>query len=155
MVKIETIMISVTGLLIFSTIVCGLWLRYSGEEINYSNLNFHMILGILTALSTIITIYILGKQWLVWIFKSSFFNILPPLSPSLCPGACPDLLNPPFRVLSKGLALMAFMMDANRPAGRCGKFVHGTIRPDEGIQGSARWRCSIAIWEVTACGCPD
>lgn len=62
MVKIETIMISVTGLLFFSTIVCGLWLRYSAEEINNSNLNFHMILGILTALSTIITIYILGKQ---------------------------------------------------------------------------------------------
>ena len=55
MVKIETIMISVTGLLLFSTIVCGLWLRYSGEEINNNNLNFHMILGILTALFTIIT----------------------------------------------------------------------------------------------------
>jgi hypothetical protein len=48
-----------TGLLIFSTVVCGLWLRYSGEPVEQSSLNFHMIIGLATALVACVTV-ILG-----------------------------------------------------------------------------------------------
>jgi hypothetical protein len=46
----------VTGLLLFSTLVCGFWLRYSGEELTKSNLNFHMMIALLTALATTVTV---------------------------------------------------------------------------------------------------
>lgn len=46
----------VTGLLLFSTLVCGFWLRYSGEELTKSNLNFHMMVALLTALATTVTV---------------------------------------------------------------------------------------------------
>ena len=46
----------VTGLLLFSTLVCGFWLRYSGEELTKSNLNFHMMAALLTAAATTVTI---------------------------------------------------------------------------------------------------
>jgi len=56
---IEIIMIVITGILLFSTVVCGLWIRFSGQEVEVSSLNFHMILGILTAIATVITIILL------------------------------------------------------------------------------------------------
>lgn len=46
----------VTGLLLFSTLVCGFWLRYSGEELTKSNLNFHMVVALLTAAATTVTV---------------------------------------------------------------------------------------------------
>ena len=45
-----------TGLLIFSTVVCGLWLRYSGEPVEQSSLNFHMLIGLATALVAYLTV---------------------------------------------------------------------------------------------------
>ena len=42
------IMAIVTGLLLFSTVVCGLWIRYSGE-VDESSTSFHMTIGIVTA----------------------------------------------------------------------------------------------------------
>ncbi len=45
----------VTGLLL-STLVCGFWLRYSGEEVTKSNLNFHMMVALLTAAATVATV---------------------------------------------------------------------------------------------------
>jgi len=50
------ISIVVTGLLFFSTLVCGFWLRYSGQEVEASSLNFHMISAVLTAVATAGTI---------------------------------------------------------------------------------------------------
>ena len=50
------IMAIVTGLLIFSTTICGLWIRYSGEEIVQSSLNFHLGIGITTGVFTTITL---------------------------------------------------------------------------------------------------
>ena len=44
-----------TGVLIFSTVVCGLWLRYSGQEIAKSSLDFHMVIGLLTCAAMVAT----------------------------------------------------------------------------------------------------
>jgi len=48
----------VTGLLLFSTLICGFWLRYSGQEVEPSSLNFHMMSAVLTAAATVGTIVI-------------------------------------------------------------------------------------------------
>lgn len=45
----------VSGLLIFSTTVCGLWIRYSGEA-DESSTSFHLGIGVLTGLSTLLTL---------------------------------------------------------------------------------------------------
>ncbi len=45
-----------TGLLLFSTIICGLWLRSSSENLTVSSLNFHMMIGIATAIIAMLTI---------------------------------------------------------------------------------------------------
>ena len=49
----------VTGVLLFSTVVCGLWLRFSGEEITAGSRLFHMVSGLLTAVSIIIAMGLL------------------------------------------------------------------------------------------------
>lgn len=56
MKTITMIMAVLTGLSLFSTMVCGLWMRYSGEEIVESSLNFHLGMAVLTALLTAVTI---------------------------------------------------------------------------------------------------
>ncbi|HEY5670181.1 MAG TPA: hypothetical protein VIS10_09310 [Anaerolineales bacterium] len=45
-----------TGLLLFSTLICGFWLRYSGEEITKSSLDFHMMIALATTLATLTTV---------------------------------------------------------------------------------------------------
>ena len=55
----EWIMIVATGLLLFSTVVCGLWMRFSGKEIEQSSIDFHMYVGLLAAVATVITIVLL------------------------------------------------------------------------------------------------
>ena len=49
------IMAIVTGVLLFSTTVCGLWVRYSGQA-DESSTQFHMVIGITTAAVTAITL---------------------------------------------------------------------------------------------------
>jgi len=56
---LEWIMVIVTGLLLFSTVVCGLWLRFSGQKIEASSLDFHMIVGLLAVAATVVTIILL------------------------------------------------------------------------------------------------
>ena len=56
------IMELITGLLFFTTIVCGLWLQYSGEEITQSNKTFHMAAGLLTSMATLITVVLLSRK---------------------------------------------------------------------------------------------
>jgi len=51
------IMAIVTGLLLFSTLICGFWIR-AQEQIDPSSLSFHMWLAVLTALFTIVTLVI-------------------------------------------------------------------------------------------------
>lgn len=45
-----------SGLLIFSTVTCGLWIRNNGEAVDESSLVFHMAIGLATALVTAITV---------------------------------------------------------------------------------------------------
>ena len=55
----EWIMIIATGLLLFSTVVCGLWMRFLGKQIEQSSIDFHMIVGLLAAVATVVTIVLL------------------------------------------------------------------------------------------------
>jgi hypothetical protein len=54
MKTLDLAVVIVTGLLLFSTVVCGLWLRYSGEDITDSSRVFHMVSGLLTAVFAIV-----------------------------------------------------------------------------------------------------
>jgi len=59
---LRIIMMIITFLLLFSTIICGLWIRYSGEKFEKSNIDFHMIIGVLAAISNAISIILLLKR---------------------------------------------------------------------------------------------
>ncbi|MHA2096201.1 MAG: hypothetical protein ACW98F_16400 [Candidatus Hodarchaeales archaeon] len=56
---LEMGLIGLSVILAFSTVVCGLWIEFSGEEIKKSDIKFHMIVGFLTVVSTMITIIVL------------------------------------------------------------------------------------------------
>ncbi len=56
MKTITMIMAVLTGLSLFSTMVCGLWMRNSGVEIVESSLNFHLGVAVLTAILTVVTV---------------------------------------------------------------------------------------------------
>jgi hypothetical protein len=62
MKTVDVIVTVVTGVLLFSTVVCGLWLQFSGEEITDGNRLFRMVSGLLTALSAGVTIFLLLKH---------------------------------------------------------------------------------------------
>jgi hypothetical protein len=44
-----------TGLLLFSAVVCGLWLRYAGSAIAESSPTFHMGMGLAAAVFSMVT----------------------------------------------------------------------------------------------------
>ena len=48
---------ALTGLLLFSTVVCGLWLR-AQQPIEASSLQFHMVVGLATAAMTAATLVV-------------------------------------------------------------------------------------------------
>lgn len=48
----------ITGLLLFSTLVCGLWIR-ANKVTDVSSLNFHMNIGIASAIFSFITVILL------------------------------------------------------------------------------------------------
>ena len=58
----QIISMSLTGILLFNTIVCGMWLRYSGALITEANKNFHMVSGILTAVSIVVTMILMARR---------------------------------------------------------------------------------------------
>lgn len=58
---LQLISVSLTGLSLFSTLVCGLWIRYSGEVITEGSKNFHMLSAILTMLLVAITVFLLWR----------------------------------------------------------------------------------------------
>jgi DMSO/TMAO reductase YedYZ heme-binding membrane subunit len=62
MKTIQIISMSLTGILLFNTIVCGIWMRYSGAIITEANKNFHMVSGILAAVFVAVTL-ILTARW--------------------------------------------------------------------------------------------
>ena len=49
------VMAILTGVLLFSTTVCGLWVRSSGQA-DESSITFHMAIGIATAVVTAATL---------------------------------------------------------------------------------------------------
>lgn len=51
-----------TGLLLFTTIICGLWLGYSNEIITESNKNFHMVSAFLTTIFAVITVVLISRN---------------------------------------------------------------------------------------------
>lgn len=61
MKTLQVISASLTGLLLFSTLVCGLWIRYSGDVITDGSKNFHMLSAILTTLLVAITVFLLWR----------------------------------------------------------------------------------------------
>ena len=46
---------ALTGLLIFSTVVCGLWIK-GQEAVDPSSVSFHMSIALLTVLFTVLTL---------------------------------------------------------------------------------------------------
>ena len=58
----KIVMLVISGLLIFTTVVCGLYLKYSGKEVTSSDLNFHMVSGLLMVVAVIITFFVLAKR---------------------------------------------------------------------------------------------
>lgn len=62
MKALQIVSMSLTGLLLFTTVVCGLWLRYSGEIITDSNKSFHMVSGLLTAVFVVTSIVLLIRE---------------------------------------------------------------------------------------------
>ncbi|MHA2248070.1 MAG: hypothetical protein ACXADY_24190 [Candidatus Hodarchaeales archaeon] len=56
---VEIGMVVITVVLMLSTTVCGLWIEFSGEEKDPGAIKFHMVIALLTVLSTVITILIL------------------------------------------------------------------------------------------------
>ena len=55
--KVLTMVLAILAvLLLFSTVVCGLWLRYSGEVIEESSRQFHMVIGLTAALTSVAAI---------------------------------------------------------------------------------------------------
>ena len=58
----QIISMSLTGILLFNTIVCGMWIRYSGSLITEANKNFHMVSGILTAVFVAVSMFLLARR---------------------------------------------------------------------------------------------
>ncbi|HYE09895.1 MAG TPA: hypothetical protein VEF53_06935 [Patescibacteria group bacterium] len=57
--KIFSLIIAIiTGLLLFSTLVCGLWIR-ANKVTEMSSLNFHMIIGIASVIFSFIAVILL------------------------------------------------------------------------------------------------
>jgi len=62
MKTLQTILISLTGILLFSTFVCGVWMRYSGAIIKEADKNFHMISGILAVVLVAFTLFLTVRR---------------------------------------------------------------------------------------------
>lgn len=62
MKTLQIISMSLTGILLFNTIVCGMWIRYSGVLITEANKDFHMVSGILTAVFVVATMLIMARR---------------------------------------------------------------------------------------------
>lgn len=59
---IQVISVSLTGLSLLSTLICGLWMRYSGEVITDANKNFHMGMAVLSMIFVATTIVLMVQR---------------------------------------------------------------------------------------------
>lgn len=55
----EIVLLGFTGLTFFSTIVCGLWLGFSGEQVDLGAKIFHIGSAVLTLVSTALLVFLL------------------------------------------------------------------------------------------------
>jgi len=62
MKPLHTILIFLTGILLFNTIVCGIWMRYSSAIIKEADQTFHMISGILTAILVAVIMFLMARR---------------------------------------------------------------------------------------------
>lgn len=62
MKAIQSIMISLTAILLFNTVVCGFWVRVSGEMIKQADKNYHMGSGFLTVIFVVVTMFIIARR---------------------------------------------------------------------------------------------
>jgi hypothetical protein len=62
MKTIQFVLMSLTGILLFNTIVCGIWMRYSGALITDANKNYHMVSAILTVVFVVVTMVIMARR---------------------------------------------------------------------------------------------
>jgi ABC-type transport system involved in cytochrome c biogenesis permease subunit len=49
-------MVIITALLLFSTVTCGLWIEYSRQGVERGSFAFHVIVGILAVIATMMTV---------------------------------------------------------------------------------------------------
>ena len=59
-VKISSVTISVIFLMF--TVICGLWLEFSGNPVQKSDLAFHFFLAVISIVSVYVSFYILTKN---------------------------------------------------------------------------------------------
>lgn len=50
--------VALTLVLLASTLICGFWLRYSGQKVEDSALNFHMWIAVASVASVVVTLAI-------------------------------------------------------------------------------------------------
>lgn len=62
MKNLQTILIPLTGILLFNTVVCGVWMRYSGAIVKEANKNFHMVSGILAVVFVAVTLFLTVRR---------------------------------------------------------------------------------------------
>lgn len=62
MKTLQTILIFLTGILLFNTIVCGVWMRYSGAIIKEADKNFHLVSGILAVVLVAVTLFLTVRR---------------------------------------------------------------------------------------------
>lgn len=62
MKTIQTILTSLTGILLFTTVACGVWMRYSGAVIKEADKNFHMVSGILAVILVAVTLFFIARR---------------------------------------------------------------------------------------------
>ncbi len=62
MKTIQIIMTSLTGILLFTTVVCGIWMRYSGAIIKEADKTFHMASGILAVIFVAVTLFMIVRR---------------------------------------------------------------------------------------------
>jgi len=62
MKPIHTIVISLTGISLLNTIVCGVWMRYSGAIIKEADKNYHMVSGILAVVLVAVTLFVIFRR---------------------------------------------------------------------------------------------
>jgi len=62
MKTIPIILISLTGILLFTTVVCGIWMQYSGAVIKEADKTFHMVSGILAVILVAVTLFMTVRR---------------------------------------------------------------------------------------------